>query len=44
MANIKSFINMQNTEVITEKKTQAVNCICINKPEWPFPTYAKLRT
>ena len=44
MANIESFINMHNTEVITEKKTQAVNCNCINKPEWPFPTYAKLRT
>ena len=44
IANIKSFINMHNTEVITEKKTQAVNCICINKPEWSFSTYAKLRT
>ena len=53
MANIKSIINMHNKEVITEKKTQAVNCNCINKPDSPppplnqiapIPTNAKLRT
>ena len=33
MANIKSNINMHNKEVITEKKAQAVNCNCINKPD-----------
>ena len=33
MGNIKSIINMQNKEVITEKKTQAVKCYCINKPD-----------
>ena len=32
MVNIKSFINMHNKEVITEKKTQAVKCNCINEP------------
>ena len=36
MANIKSIINMQNKEVITEKKTQAVKCNCINKPGCPL--------
>ena len=35
MANIKSSINMHNKEVITEKKTQAVKCNCINKPDCP---------
>ena len=33
MANIKSIINMHNKEVITENKTQAVNCNCVNKPD-----------
>ena len=33
MANIKSVINMHKKEVITGKKTQAVKCICINKPD-----------
>ena len=33
MANIKSIVNRHNKEVITEKKTQAVNCNCINKPD-----------
>ena len=33
MANIKSIINMHNKEVIMEKKTQAVKCNCINKPD-----------
>ena len=36
MANIKSIINMHNKEVITEKKTQAVKCNCINKPDCPL--------
>ena len=34
MANIKSIINMHKKELITEKKTQAVECNCINKPDW----------
>ena len=33
MANIRSIVNMHNKEVITEKKTQAVNCNCMNKPD-----------
>ena len=33
MANIKSIINMHNKEVTTEKKTRAVKCNCINKPD-----------
>ena len=36
MANIKSIINMHNKEVITEKKTQAVKCNCINKADCPL--------
>ena len=36
MANIKSIIKTHNKEVITEKKTQAINCNCIKQ--------AKLRT
>ena len=36
MANVKSIINMHNKEVITEKKTQAVNCNCMNKPNCPL--------
>ena len=35
MANIKSIINMHHKEVITEKKTEAVKCSCINKPDCP---------
>ena len=38
IANIKSIINMHNKEVLTEKKTQAVNLIAT------FPTNVKLRT
>ena len=33
MANIKSIINIHNKEVTTEKKTRAVKCNCINKPD-----------
>ena len=36
MANIKSIINMHNKEGITEKKTRAVICNCINKPDCPL--------
>ena len=43
MANIKSIINMHNKEVITENKTQAVKCNCINKLDCPFPTDTKLQ-
>ena len=35
MVNIKSIINMNSKEVITEKKTEAVKCNCINKPVAP---------
>ena len=30
--------------IYTEKKTRAVKCNCINKPDCPFPNNAKLRT
>ena len=33
MANIKSIITMHSKEVTTEKKTRAVKCNCINKPD-----------
>ena len=33
MANIKSIINMHNKGVNTGKKTQAVKCNCVNKPD-----------
>ena len=36
MVNIKSIISTHNKEVITEKKTQAVNCSCIDKPDYPL--------
>ena len=36
MANIKLIINMHNKEVITEKKTKAAKCNCINKPDCPL--------
>ena len=35
MINIKSIIYMHNKEVITEKKTQAAKCNCINKLDCP---------
>ena len=44
MVNIKSIINVHNKEVITEKKTEAVKCNCINKPDCPLPNNAKLQT
>ena len=31
MGNIKSIINIRNKEVITEKKTEEINCNCLNK-------------
>ena len=42
MANIKSIINMHNKEVITEKKTEAVKCNCINKPDWPLSNQCQI--
>ena len=42
MANIKSIINMHNKEVITEKKTQAVKCNCINKPDCPLSNQCQI--
>ena len=44
MANIKSMIIMHNKEVITEKKTQAVNCNGINKPDCPFYNQCQITT
>ena len=42
MANIESIINMHSKEVITEKKTQAVKCNCINKPDCPLPNQCQI--
>ena len=42
MANIKSVINMHNKEVITGKKTQAVKCNCINKPDCPLSNQCQI--
>ena len=42
MANIKSIINMHHKEVITEKKTEAVKCSCINKPDCPLSSQCQL--
>ena len=33
---------MHNKEVITEKKTQAVNCNCINKPDCPLSNQCQI--
>ena len=44
MANIKSIIKIHNKEVITEKKTQAIKCNCINNLNCPLSNQAKLRT
>ena len=42
MASIKSIINMHNKEVIMEKKTQAVKCNCINKPDCPLSNQCQI--
>ena len=42
IANIKSIFNMHNKEVIMEKKTQAVNCNCINKPHCPLSNQCQI--
>ena len=42
MANIKSVINMHNKEVITEKKPQAVNCNCMNKPDCALSNHCQI--
>ena len=42
MTDIKSIINLYNKEVITVKKTQAINCNCINKPECPFSNQCQI--
>ena len=42
MANIKSIINMHNKEVITEKKTEAAKCNCINKPDCPLSNQCQI--
>ena len=36
MENIKSIINMHNKKVITEKKTEAIKCNYMNKPDCPL--------
>ena len=43
MANVKSIINMQNNEVITEKKTEAAKCDCINKPNYPLSNQCPIK-
>ena len=43
MANIKSIINMHNKEVITEKKTQAIKCNCVNKPNCPISKECQMK-
>ena len=42
MANIKSIISIHNKEVITEKKTQAVKCNGINKPDCPLSNQSQI--
>ena len=42
MANIKSIINMHHKEVITEKKTEAVKCNYINKPDCPLSNQSQI--
>ena len=42
MPNIKSIINIHDIEVITEKKTQEINCNCINKPVCPLPNQCQI--
>ena len=42
IANIKSIPNMHNKEVITEKKTQAVKCSCMNKPDCPVSNQCEI--
>ena len=42
MADIKSIISIQNKEVIMEKKTQAVNCNCIKKPDCPLSNQCQI--
>ena len=44
MANIKSIINVQTKEVITERKAQAVNCNCINKPDCLLSNQGQITT
>ena len=44
MANNKSIINVQTKEVITERKTQAVNCNCINKPDCLLSNQGQITT
>ena len=42
MANIISIINIHNKEVIKEDKTEAVKCICINKPDCLLSNQCKI--
>ena len=42
MADIKSIISIHNKEVIMEKKTQAVNCNCIKKPDCPLSNQCQI--
>ena len=42
MENIKSIINMHNKEIITEKKTEALKCNCINKPDCPLSNQGQI--
>ena len=41
--NMKAIINMHNKKVITEKKTEAVKCNCINKLDCPLLNQWQMR-
>ena len=42
MENIKLIINMDNKELITEKKTKAAKCNCVNKPDCPLSNQCQI--
>ena len=42
MANIKSIVNIHNKDLITEIKTQAVNCNCTNYPDFHHYNQGKI--
>lgn len=42
MESIKSNINLPSKEVITEMKTQSINCNSIHKPDFPLSNQVKV--
>ena len=42
MENIKSIIIVDNKDVIMKKKTEAVNCYYINKPDCPLSNHYQI--